>query len=191
MHTVVNCRIFLYCRSPTILWVNTPSYLIFNINDDNLFKKNLEHYVSMSINSFRINRMDIHVSFMCNVCCKTSKALRPTQSLLRHLFNRIYTVSIWQQLAYYKNIASILKYIWFSKMIVQNGHSLQSKCEVWKWKHVIWDFSIPLLAYQFSMGHVTSPDQGLSSKRGKSLGTRLPKTSLIIICLHKSKVHGA
>jgi hypothetical protein len=23
------------------------------------------------------------------------------------------------------------------------------------------------------MGHVTSPDQGLSSKRGKSLGTRL------------------
>ena len=71
------------------------------------------------------------------------------------------------------NLASILKYIWFSKMIVQNGHSLQSKCEVRKWKHVIWYFSIPLLGYQFSMGHVTSPDQGLSSKRGKSLGTRL------------------
>jgi hypothetical protein len=60
-------------------------------------------------------------------------------------------------------------------MIVQNGHSLQSKCEVRKWKHVIRDFSIPLSGYQFSMWHVTSPDQGLSSKRGKSLGTRLHK----------------
>ena len=58
-------------------------------------------------------------------------------------------------------------------MIVQNGHSLQSKCEVRKWKHVIGDFSIPLLGYQFSMGHMTSPDQGFSSTRGKSLGTRL------------------
>jgi hypothetical protein len=46
-------------------------------------------------------------------------------------------------------------------MIVQNGHNLQSKCEVRKWKHVIWYFSIPLSDYQFSMGHVTSPDQGL------------------------------
>ena len=45
MHTVVNCRIILYCRSQTILYVNTPSYLVLNINDDNLFKKNLEHYV--------------------------------------------------------------------------------------------------------------------------------------------------
>ena len=31
----------------------------------------------------------------------------------------------------------------------------------------------PPLSYQFSIGHVTSPDQGLTSKRGKSLGTRL------------------
>jgi hypothetical protein len=46
MHTVVICRIILYCRSQTILYVNSPSYLVFiNINDDNLFKKNLEHYV--------------------------------------------------------------------------------------------------------------------------------------------------
>jgi hypothetical protein len=45
MHTVVNCRIILYCRPQTILYVNTPSYLVLNINDDNLFKKNLEHYV--------------------------------------------------------------------------------------------------------------------------------------------------
>jgi hypothetical protein len=45
---------------------------------------------------------------------------------------------------------------------VQNGHSLQSMCEVRKWKHVIWDFSIPLLGYQFPLGHVTSSDQGLS-----------------------------
>jgi hypothetical protein len=59
-------------------------------------------------------------------------------------------------------------YIWFSKMIVQNRHSLQSRCEVRKWKHVIWDFSIPLLGYQFSIGHVTSPDQGLSSKEGRA-----------------------
>ena len=45
-HTVVNCRIILlYCRSQTILYVNTPSYPVLNINDDNLFKKNLEHYV--------------------------------------------------------------------------------------------------------------------------------------------------
>jgi hypothetical protein len=47
MHTVVKviCLIILYCRSQTILYVNTPSYLVLNINDDNLFKKNLEHYV--------------------------------------------------------------------------------------------------------------------------------------------------
>jgi hypothetical protein len=45
-----------------------------------------------------------------------------------------------------RNLASILKYTWFSKMIVQNGHSLQSNCEVRKWKHVIWDFSLTLLA---------------------------------------------
>ena len=32
---------------------------------------------------------------MCNVCCKTRKALRPTQLLLRPLFiNKIYTVSM-------------------------------------------------------------------------------------------------
>ena len=64
---------------------------------------------------------------------------------------------------------SILKYIWFLKMIVQNGHSLQSKCEVQRWKHVIQDFSIPLLGYQFFMGHVTSTDQGFSSTRGMRL----------------------
>ena len=34
MHTVVT---ILYCRSQTILYVNTPSYLVLNINDDNLF----------------------------------------------------------------------------------------------------------------------------------------------------------
>jgi hypothetical protein len=34
-------------------------------------------------------------------------------------------------------------------MIVQNGHSLQSKCEMRKWKHVLWDFSIPPLGYNF------------------------------------------
>jgi hypothetical protein len=45
IYTVVNCRKILYCRSQTILYVNTPSYLVLNINDDNLFKKNLEHYV--------------------------------------------------------------------------------------------------------------------------------------------------
>ena len=45
MHTVVICRIILYCQSQTILYVNNPSYLVFNINDDNLLKKNLEHYV--------------------------------------------------------------------------------------------------------------------------------------------------
>jgi hypothetical protein len=73
----------------------------------------------------------------------------------------------------FTDLASILKYIWLSKMIVQNVHSLQSKCEVRKWKHVIWDFSILLLGYQFFMGHVTSSDQGFSSTRGKSLGTRL------------------
>jgi hypothetical protein len=131
---------------------------------------------------------------MCNVCCKTSKALRPTQSLLKSLFNKNYTVPYDNNsMAYYKNIiniwtrytetyarnetapeprdnkraniskhirsyvfvawfsdlsvsiriyslaclynlkaetnlASILKYIWFTKTIVQNGHSLQSKC---------------------------------------------------------------
>ena len=40
MHTVVDCddcRIIVHCRSQTILYVNTPSYLVFNINDDNLF----------------------------------------------------------------------------------------------------------------------------------------------------------
>jgi hypothetical protein len=71
------------------------------------------------------------------------------------------------------NLARILKYIWFSKIIVQNGHSLQSKCEVRKWKHVIWDLSIPLWGYQFSMGHVTSVHQGLCFPRANTLGTRL------------------
>jgi hypothetical protein len=59
---------------------------------------------------------------------------------------------------------------------LQNGHSLQSKCEMRKWKHVLCDFSIPpplALGLQFSMGHVTSVHQGLCSTRGKSLGTRL------------------
>jgi hypothetical protein len=64
-------------------------------------------------------------------------------------------------------------------MIVQNGHSLQTKCELRKWKDVIWDFPILLLDYHFFMGHVTSSSQGLSnglsSTRGKSLGTRLRK----------------
>jgi hypothetical protein len=45
MHTVVNCRIIVHCRSQAILYVYTPSYLVFNTNDDNLFKKNLEQYV--------------------------------------------------------------------------------------------------------------------------------------------------
>ena len=48
MHTVVDCddcRIIVHCRSQTILYVNTPSYLVFNINDDNFFFKYLEHYV--------------------------------------------------------------------------------------------------------------------------------------------------
>jgi hypothetical protein len=71
------------------------------------------------------------------------------------------------------NLARILKYIWFSKIIVQNGHSLQSKCEVRKWKHVIWNLSIPLWGYQFSMGHVTSVHQGLCFPRANTLGTRL------------------
>ena len=39
---------------------------------------------------------------------------------------------------------------------------------------------IETLGYQFSMGHVTSPDQGLTLKRGKSLGTRLA----FCMCLH-------
>jgi hypothetical protein len=45
MHTVMNCRTIVHCQSQTILYVNTPSYLLFNINDDSLFEKNLEHYV--------------------------------------------------------------------------------------------------------------------------------------------------
>jgi hypothetical protein len=118
-HTVVNC-IILHCRSQTILYVNTSSYLIFNINDDNLFKKNLEHYVSMpSINSFRINRIDIQYLFgsvqMCNVCCNTSKALR------YDLHSRFWDLYLTTLIPFpydnnsmaYKNIASILKYIWW------------------------------------------------------------------------------
>jgi hypothetical protein len=31
------------------------------------------------------------------------------------------------------------------------------------------------------MGHVTSPDQGLSSKRGKSLGTRLVLSKIVAL----------
>jgi hypothetical protein len=68
------------------------------------------------------------------------------------------------------NLASIL---WFSKLIVQNTHSLRSKCKVRKWKHVIWYFSHTPSGNQFSVSHVTSSDQGHSSSRGKSLGTRL------------------
>jgi hypothetical protein len=39
------------------------------------------------------------------------------------------------------------------------------------------------------MGHVTSPDQGLSSKRGKSLGTRLAKDQQVTeITVHNTPV---
>ena len=66
---------------------------------------------------------------------------------------------------------SILKYIWFLKMIVQNSHSLQSKCEVQRWKHVIRDFSIPLLRLSIFYGSRDQHRPGFFLHKRNEVGT--------------------
>ena len=72
--------------------------------------------------------------------------------------------------------ASILKYIWFSNMIVQNGHSLQSKYKMGNWKHVIRDFSLTPLYYQFSMATWPATTRLCLSLTKKSRGTNCQTT---------------
>ncbi len=52
--------------------------------------------------------------------------------------------------------------------------SLQMKCNVFMWKHVIWHFSLSPLGNKFLESHVTSRHQGLSRspRRYKDPGLR-------------------
>ena len=189
---------------------------------------------------------------MCNVCCKTTKALRPTQSLVRPLFNKfipfhittiqwhiirifyskylnprqnrnvrvkwncaenkraniskhtiirfrcliswlVRSIRIYSLAGLYNLKANKTNFYFFSKyfevyMIQKDdssgGHSLQSKCEVRKWKHVIWDqrLSHPPDRLSILYGSRDQPQPGYflqPERRGKSLGTRLNKHNFI------------
>jgi hypothetical protein len=104
----------------------------------------------MSINSlesiewtFNVNLASVQI---CNVCCKTSKALRPTQSLLRSLFNKIYTVPYDNNsMAYYKNIINI----WTRYRNVRVKWNCARNPETIKWQIFpsIYDHTFPLLAW--------------------------------------------
>jgi hypothetical protein len=86
--------------------------------------------------------------------------------------NRFNIIVHWFKSKQKSNLASISTNMWFSKLIGREvtEHSLRSTCNVRKWKHVIWYFSLPSYAMGVTWPSVTRVFHHF--KRDKNPGLR-------------------